>query len=146
MKEYLMKTITALICLSLLSSFLPKEGAGKNVLFCARILAVLLILSPIVKLRGIDTERIFSFETESLEMMRADFQQDAFCETLKERIEEMLLEKGEHVTVTVYAKTDESGNILGVSAVEVNPYTEKIKKEIATILEMEETQIRESGT
>ncbi len=143
MNTYFKETITALLCIALLSGFLPKEGAGKNVLFCARILVILLILSPVFKLRGVDTEQLFSFETEQLEMMRADFQQDAFCETLKERIEKELLKKGESVTVTVFAKTDEAGNVLGVSGVEVQPYTETIKKEIARILGIEETLIRE---
>lgn len=145
MSGYLGRTMVGLICISLLSSFLPKEGAGKNVLFCARILVVLLILSPVFTFRGIELEHLFSFETEDVEMLSTDFRQEAFCETLKARIEEALLKKGKSATVTVFAKTDEAGNIVGVSGVEVKPYTEEIRKEIMAMLEIEETLIREGA-
>ena len=144
MSGYLGRTMVGLICISLLSSFLPKEGAGKNVLFCARILVVLLILSPVFTFRGIEPE-LFSVETEDVEMLSTDFRQDAFCETLEKRIKDALLKKGKSASVTVFAKTDEAGNIVGVSGVEVKPYTEEIRREIVKMLEIEETLIREGA-
>lgn len=78
-------------------------------------------------------------------MLSTDFRQDAFCETLKARIEEALLKKGKSATVTVFAKTDEDGNVVGVSAVEVTPCTEEIRKEIMAMLEIEEPLIQEGA-
>ena len=143
MNGYFIKVVTGLICISLFSSFLPKEGAGKNVLFCARILAVLLILSPVFTFRGIDIESILSFDTEDIEMLSTDFYQDAFCKTLEERLEKMLEEKGIHGDITIFAETDENGNIVGVSSVEVTPFTKEIQKEIAETLKIEETLVQE---
>ena len=94
MNGYFIKVVMGLICISLFSSFLPKEGVGKNVLFCARILAVLLILSPVFTFRGIDVESLLSFDTDDIEMLSTDFYQDAFCETLEERLKKTLEEKG----------------------------------------------------
>ena len=144
MSGYLKTVLTALICISLLSGLLPKEGMGKNVLFCARILAVLLIVSPLLSLRGIDIEQVLSFDTEEIEMLSADFAADAFCETLQERIKEALQKKGIRAEVTVFAETDEEGAVVGVSEVNVKPMTEDIKREIASMLEIEETLVQEA--
>lgn len=144
MNGYLKTVLTALICISLLSGLLPKEGAGKSVLFCARILAVLFILSPLLSLRGMDLEEALSFDTEEVEMLSTDFAAEAFCDTLQERIQEALQRKGLRAEVTVFAETDENGAVVGVSQVNVKPMTEEVRSEIASMLEIEETLVQEA--
>ena len=144
MADYLKMVIAAVICVSLVCGILPREGAGKYAGFAARLIVIAIVVSPLFKLSGTLNLQLSDIETQKLSVKGASYLMDEFEKTLSVRIAEKLkTETGRSFQVTVEGKTDETGEITGVTRVGLSPYSADFAKIVAEYIDISQDKVVE---
>ena len=144
MADYLKMVIAAVICVSLVCGILPREGAGKYAGFAAGLIVIAIVGSPLFKLSGTLNLQLSDIETQKLSVKGASYLMDEFEKTLSVRIAEKLkTETGRSFQVTVEGKTDETGEITGVTRVGLSPYSADFAKIVAEYIDISQDKVVE---
>lgn len=144
MADYLKMVIAAVICVSLICGILPREGAGKYAGFAAGLIVIAIVVSPLFKLSGTLNLQLSDIETQELSVKGASYLMDEFEKTLSVRIAEKLkTETGRSFQVTVEGKTDENGEITGVTRVGLSPYSADFAKIVAEYIDISQDKVVE---
>lgn len=144
MADYLKMVIAAVICVSLVCGILPREGAGKYAGFAAGLIVIAIVVSPLFKLSGTLNLQLSDIETQELSVKGASYLMDEFEKTLSVRIAEKLkTETGRSFQVTVEGKTDETGEITGVTRVGLSPYSTDFAKIVAEYIDISQDKVVE---
>lgn len=144
MADYLKMVIAAVICVSLVCGILPREGAGKYAGFAAGLIVIAIVVSPLFKLSGTLNLQLSDIETQELSVKGASYLMDEFEKTLSVRIAEKLkTETGRSFQVTVEGKTDETGEITGVTRVGLSPYSADFAKIVAEYIDISQDKVVE---
>ena len=144
MADYLKMVIAAVICVSLICGILPREGAGKYAGFAAGLIVIAIVVSPLFKLSGTLNLQLSDIETQELSVKGASYLMDEFEKTLSVRIAEKLkTETGRSFQVTVEGKTDENGEITGVTRVGLSPYSADFAKIVAEYIDVSQDKVVE---
>lgn len=144
MADYLKMVIAAVICVSLVCGILPREGAGKYAGFAAGLIVIAIVVSPLFKLSGTLNLQLSDIETQELSVKGASYLMDKFEKTLSVRIAEKLkTETGRSFQVTVEGKTDETGEITGVTRVGLSPYSADFAKIVAEYIDISQDKVVE---
>lgn len=144
MADYLKMVIAAVICVSLVCGILPREGAGKYAGFAAGLIVIAIVVSPLFKLSGTLNLQLSDIETQKLSVKGASYLMDEFEKTLSVRIAEKLkTETGRSFQVTVEGKTDETGEITGVTRVGLSPYSADFAKIVAEYIDISQDKVVE---
>ncbi len=144
MADYLKMVIAAVICVSLVCGILPREGAGKYAGFAAGLIVIAIVVSPLFKLSGTLNLQLSDIETQELSVKGASYLMDEFEKTLSVRIAEKLkTETGRSFQVTVKGKTDETGEITGVTRVGLSPYSADFAKIVAEYIDISQDKVVE---
>lgn len=144
MADYLKMVIAAVICVSLVCGILPREGAGKYAGFAAGLIVIAIVVSPLFKLSDTLNLQLSDIETQELSVKGASYLMDEFEKTLSVRIAEKLkTETGRSFQVTVEGKTDETGEITGVTRVGLSPYSADFAKIVAEYIDISQDKVVE---
>ena len=140
MSEYLKTVIAVVMFVSLVGAILPKENAGKYVPFVSGLVITAVLLSPIFKIFKNDAFSLSEIRTENLNARGTNYIMEEFEKTLAQKIEDELSFNTE---VTVYSETNKNGEITGIEKVEISPFSEYTKKQVAELLDIDESKVEE---
>ena len=126
MGEYLKTIIALVLCVSLITSLVPKDSIRKMSGFSIGLLMICAILLPILKPSYNFNIKFSKPDFQELTIEGENFVLNEFENALSLKLTEHLKRNtGKDFSARVYAQCDESGNISGVSFVEIFPYTKE---------------------
>lgn len=139
MREYVIHVVGTVLAAAALCDIFPKSGEGKWVRFAAGLVVACAVFSPLLSLNGLPKTE---FILQELTLPEDRFLAETFEERLAEDLEHYLQEQtGEHVSATVVAQGDDTGNITGVSQVRLAPYRDEYAVLVAAFLDIDSSKV-----